>query len=142
MQHSTTVSQNRIERLLQLLSTNSQNDRLNRAVDSKADTQHLPQSIEIRGVSRKSGRHANEKAMLHNACSCGSSVGKFGAGRKPGELSISCRNCGKFIEYSPIQKLKQLHKRKQLTDCLEILETKEFQGDEAIFLLALVGGEV
>lgn len=75
-------------------------------------------------------------------CACGSIIGKLGAGRKPGESSLSCSECRKFIEYRPIEKLKRQRKRKRLTDCLEILADGGIQGDEALFILSNLGGEV
>jgi hypothetical protein len=36
--------------------------------------------------------------------------------------------------------LKRLHKRKRLSDCLEVLGEKGIHGDEAIFILSNLGG--
>src|SRR5207237_100761 len=93
--------------------------------NSLADERLLPSGEQI-------AHYASE--TLHNSC----------ADRKLGESSLSCSECRKFIEYHyrPIEKLKRQRKRKRLTDCLEMLGARGIQGDEAIFILSNLGGEV
>jgi len=75
---------------------------------------------------------------------CGSGNLKIGAGLKPGEESRRCNDCKHFLGYSPLAKLKKARKRKELTNCLEILESQDIRGDLAIFILSLAsdGSEV
>jgi hypothetical protein len=67
----------------------------------------------------------------------------IGAGKKPGEESRHCRDCKHFLGYSPLAKLKKARRRKELTECLQILENRDIRGDLAIFTLSLAadGGE-
>ncbi len=47
------------------------------------------------------------------------------------------------LGYSPLAKLKAARRRKELTECLQILENSGIQGEMAIFSLSLAtdGGE-
>jgi hypothetical protein len=45
-----------------------------------------------------------------------------------------------FTQYQWESELKSLFQLHQLTNCLEILSEKGFEGDDAIFLLNLIGG--
>ncbi|MBW4549294.1 MAG: hypothetical protein KME25_33535 [Symplocastrum torsivum CPER-KK1] len=82
---------------------------------------------------------------LQNICPhCQSSSLIIGAGKKPGEESRRCGDCKTFLGYSPLPKLKKARKRKELTNCLEILEKQGIRGEElTIFTLSLAndGGE-
>lgn len=72
---------------------------------------------------------------------CGSTSFGIGAGLKPRQESLRCLDCKAFIGYSPIPKLKALRRKKLLTESLDFLEQQGFQGDSAILILSLVGGE-
>jgi hypothetical protein len=74
---------------------------------------------------------------------CGSANISVGSGRKPNQESRRCRDCKHFLGYSPLAKLKKAHRRKELTECLQILENRDIRGDLAIFTLSLAadGGE-
>jgi hypothetical protein len=68
----------------------------------------------------------------------------LGAGKKPGEVSGHCENCRRFLGYSPVARLRVSRKRKELTECLQILESQGIRGDLALFALSLAhdnGGE-
>jgi hypothetical protein len=79
----------------------------------------------------------------HRCPHCGSENLKSGAGLKPGQQSRRCADCGEFLGYSPIQNLKRLRRRKNLTDCLNLLESRGIVSQEAqIFLLTEVGAVV
>jgi transposase-like protein len=67
-----------------------------------------------------------------------------GAGKKPGEESRRCEDCKHFLGYSPVARLQQARKRKQLTECLQVLESQGIQSELALFTLSLApenGGE-
>jgi hypothetical protein len=71
---------------------------------------------------------------------CGSGNLSKGAGLKPGQISLKCSDCKAFIGYRKLQKLKR---QKDLTACLEFLESCGISGDVvSIFVLGQVGGEV
>jgi predicted RNA-binding Zn-ribbon protein involved in translation (DUF1610 family) len=74
---------------------------------------------------------------------CGSTSVATGAGRKLGQMSLRCSECKHFLGYSPLAKLKKARRRKELTECLEILQGQCIQGDLAIFTLSLAadGGD-
>src|ERR687885_915513 len=102
---------------------------------------HSHSDTSIKNDNHSHSTSLQERESLSFPCAqCGSTATRPGDGRKPGEISISCHNCGKFTGYSPIPKLKRLRKRKRLTDCLEILAQKGVRGDEAIFILSNLGG--
>ncbi len=76
---------------------------------------------------------------------CGSGNFKIGAGRKGGEQSIRCTDCKFFLGYSPVSRLKKARKRRELTECLQILEKQGIQSEIALFTLSLAddnGGAV
>jgi hypothetical protein len=75
---------------------------------------------------------------------CGSQNIILGAGKKPGETSRRCGDCKHFLGYSPLARLKKSRKRKELTECLQVLEDSGIQGEIALFILSLAddnGGE-
>jgi transposase-like protein len=75
---------------------------------------------------------------------CGSTNIILGAGLKPGEESQRCGDCRFFLGYSPVTRLKKSRKRKELTECLQVLEDSGIQGEIALFILSLAddnGGE-
>jgi transposase-like protein len=74
---------------------------------------------------------------------CGSGNLKSGAGKKGGEQSIHCADCRKFLEYQPMSQLRQLKRRKKLTESLELLESQNIRGESTqLFILsAIKGGE-
>ncbi len=82
---------------------------------------------------------------LKSPCRCGGTLAKTGAGRKPGEESRRCLDCGEFLGYSPIERLRRLRKQNNLTDSLNFLESRGIVSQEAqIFLLnelGAIGGE-
>lgn len=92
---------------------------------------------------RQSERRSPQKSPKQVCPHCGSGNLKIGAGLKPGEESRRCNDCKHFLGYSPLAKLKKAIKRKELTNCLEILENQDIRGDLAIFILSLAaeGGE-
>lgn len=71
---------------------------------------------------------------------CGKENLKSGAGKKPGQESIGCGDCGEFLGYSPVKRLKRLRKRKNITDSLNFLESCGIVSEAAqIFVLNEVG---
>jgi transcription elongation factor Elf1 len=71
---------------------------------------------------------------------CNSENLKTGAGKKPGLESLRCEDCGDFLGYSPIKRLKRLRKQKNLTDSLDFLESRGISNEIAqVFLLTEVG---
>lgn len=52
-------------------------------------------------------------ALKRKCCQCGSTNLKNGAGLKPGEESLKCLDCGKFLGYLPIEPLKRPKKRRK-----------------------------
>jgi transposase-like protein len=75
-----------------------------------------------------------------NCPRCGSANVSKGAGLKPGQISLKCSDCKAFIGYRKLQKLKR---QKDLTACLEFLESCGISGDVVtVFVLGQVGGEV
>lgn len=66
-------------------------------------------------------------------------------GQSP-QPQICCGDCGKFLGYSPLKRLKRLRKRKNLTDSLNFLESRGILSEATqIFVLseldAMKGGE-
>lgn len=50
----------------------------------------------------------------HNSCHrCGSNNTKSGAGLKPGQESRKCGDCGEFLGYLPVARLKRPKKRRK-----------------------------
>jgi transposase-like protein len=67
---------------------------------------------------------------------CGSANLSKGAGLKPGQISLKCSDCKAFIGYRKLQKLKR---QKDLTTCLEFLESCGISGDVVtVFVLGQV----
>ena len=92
------------------------------------------QSISYSNPEYKSENHP------HSCSHCGSQNIRSGAGLKPGEESRRCSDCGEFLGYSPIERLKRLRKRKNLTDSLNLLESCGIRSEDAqIFILSEVG---
>jgi len=78
----------------------------------------------------------------HSCPHCHSQNLKSGAGRKPNEESRRCGDCGEFLGYLPVERLKKLRKRRNLTDSLNLLESHGIRSEEAqLFLLSAAGGE-
>lgn len=48
--------------------------------------------------------------QLKDSCCCGSRFGRTGAGRKPGEASLHCAQCRKFIQWIGASELKSVRK--------------------------------
>ncbi|NES18577.1 MAG: hypothetical protein F6K41_06515 [Symploca sp. SIO3E6] len=94
----------------------------------------------------KSGKNLNNPSIIpENAPKCphcGSTSFKSGAGLKPGQESIHCQDCKKFIGYRnilPIKRLKRLKKPKRLTDCLNMIDNWGFKSEYTqLFILSLV----
>ena len=89
--------------------------------------------------NRKNETHSHSQSK--NCPHCGSTNLSEGAGLKPGQISLKCSECKAFIGYRNLRRLKKLERRKQLTTCLELLETQGVSGDAAVFLLGQVGGK-
>jgi hypothetical protein len=87
------------------------------------------------------GSIPNFSKFHHNTCyRCGSTNIKIGAGLRPGQESRRCADCGEFLGYSPVERLKRLRKRGNLTESLELLESCGIRSEEAqVFLLNEVG---
>lgn len=95
---------------------------------------------QIVAYNRTNGKNEN---CSHHCPQCGSTNVRSGAGKKPGEQSKRCGDCGEFLGYSPLERLKRLRKRKNLTESLNLLESCGIRSEEAqLFLLSEVGGEV
>jgi hypothetical protein len=77
----------------------------------------------------------------HNSCPrCGSTSFQSGAGLKPGQESRKCSDCGEFLGYLPVKRLKRLRKQRNLTDCLNLLESCKISSETAqLFVLDEVG---
>jgi hypothetical protein len=61
-----------------------------------------------------------------------------------GEESRRCGDCQHFLGYSPLAQLKKARRRKELSECLQVLEDSGIQGELALFVLSLAddnGGE-
>jgi hypothetical protein len=95
---------------------------------------------EIRDASRLSQKSPVERR--ENCPHCGSDNLSRGAGLKPGQMSLKCRECKAFIGYTNLEKLQRLRRRKSLSTCLELLEKHGISGDTAVFILTEVGGEL
>jgi hypothetical protein len=104
---------------------------------------YLGEDCHIVSQSGQESRRSPQKSPESICPHCGSGNLKIGAGKKPGDESRRCNNCKHFLGYSPLAKLKKSRRRKELTDCLEILENQGIRGDLAIFTLSLAadGGE-
>lgn len=94
-------------------------------------------------------KNSNSQIIAYNApdakpsCNrCGSENLKLGAGRKPQEQSKRCSDCGQFLGYQPLERLKKLRKRRKLTESLNLLESHGIKSEAAqLFLLSATGGE-
>lgn len=92
------------------------------------------QIIAYSGLEYKNENHS------HSCPRCDSSNLRSGAGRKPNEESRRCGNCGEFLGYLPVERLKKLRKRRNLTDSLNLLESHGIVSQEAqIFALSNIG---
>ncbi len=101
---------------------------------STAIVPRKPLAKQSRGQSeRKPERRSPQKACPH----CQSTNLTIGAGKKPGEESCRCGDCNHFLGYSPLARLRKARKRKDLTKCLEILESQGLRGELALFSLSL-----
>ncbi len=91
--------------------------------------------------SRQLEQQRSRSEKCNPQCSrCGSENLKSGAGKKPGQESLRCEDCGEFLGYSPIKRLKRLRKQKNLTDSLDFLESCGISNEAAqVFLLTEVG---
>lgn len=96
---------------------------------------HSYSQLDKRDASRITQKHPE------NCPHCGSANLSTGAGLKPGQMSLRCGECKRFIGYRNLEKLQRLRRRKSLTPCLELLEKQGIKGDVAIFVLSAVGGE-
>jgi transposase-like protein len=69
----------------------------------------------------------------HSCPRCGSENFKSGAGLKPGQESRRCSDCGEFLGYSPVERLKRPKKRPKLglEPISSILARLEIGGGEA-----------
>jgi transposase-like protein len=106
--------------------------------------QNIPETIVARSRQSKQSKALSERRSPQDICPhCQSSNLIVGAGKKPGEESRRCGDCKKFLGYSPVSRLKKARRRKELTECLQILENQGIQGDLALFTLSLAndGGE-
>lgn len=94
-------------------------------------------NTQIIAYSTPNGKNENHSHFCNR---CNSTNLKSGAGRKPGEKSEKCGDCGKFLGYSPVARLKRAIKRKKLTESLEILDNRGITGEyEQLFLLSEIG---
>jgi hypothetical protein len=91
--------------------------------------------------SRQSETERSRSEKCNPQCSrCGSTNIKIGAGLRPREESRRCADCGEFLGYSPLERLKRLRKRGNLTESLDLLECCGIRSEEAqVFLLTEVG---
>jgi transposase-like protein len=107
----------------------------------------LANSTPTKGKSSLASHSILSSKPLRNPVSCphcGSRNIILGAGLKPGEESRRCGDCRFFLGYSPLARLKKSRKRKELTECLQVLEDSGVQGEIALFTLSLAndnGGE-
>jgi len=88
--------------------------------------------------------HKSKQSFGQTCPHCQSTNLIVGAGLKPGEQSRRCGDCKHFLGYSAVSRLKKARKRKELTECLQILENQGVQGELALFALSLAddnGGE-
>jgi hypothetical protein len=78
----------------------------------------------------------------HSCHRCGSADIKIGAGLKPGQVSQKCGDCGEFLGYSPVARLKRAKKRKNLTESLNLLESCGIRSEQLqLFVLSAIGGQ-
>jgi hypothetical protein len=104
---------------------------------------YLGEDCHILSQSGQESRRSPQKSPESICPHCGSGNLKIGAGKKPGDESRRCNNCKHFLGFSPLAKLKVARRRKQLNECLQILENSGIHGETAIFSLSLAtdGGE-
>ncbi len=89
-------------------------------------------------AQRTSNRQSEARSPQKTCPHCQSTNLTIGAGKKPGEESHRCEDCHHFLGYSPLARLKKARRRKELTQCLEILESQGIRGELALFSLSLV----
>lgn len=91
-------------------------------------------------IANYANLHHNSSQLDQICPRCSSKNLKSGAGKKPGEESFRCEDCGNFLGYSPVKRLKRLRKPKNLTDSLNFLESRGVVSEAAqIFVLNEVG---
>ena len=97
----------------------------------------------VRQSEKGNVRRSPQKSPKQVCPRCGSENLKTGAGLRPNQESRRCNNCQHFLGFSTVSKLKAARRRKELTECLQILENSGIQGEMAIFSLSLAtdGGE-
>lgn len=80
----------------------------------------------------------------HTCPKCGSANLLTGAGRRPGEMSLKCAQCGVFIRYidtKNFEKLKKLRRRRKFTESVTFIECASgFRDENALFVLSEAGG--
>lgn len=69
-------------------------------------------SYQSRGDSKSAGFQSPQEIQA-DCPSCGNHKGKIGAGKKPGESSLICDNCGKFIKWLSAKEFKKLYGKKR-----------------------------
>jgi hypothetical protein len=111
--------------------------------DCKDDNHSHELSLPLASPHQKPGEFHRKISAQPICPHCGSTNLIIGAGKRPGEESRRCQDCKHFLGYSPLAKLKKARRRKELTECLEILENQGIQGYLAIFTLSLAadGGD-
>lgn len=99
----------------------------------------LDKNFNTQIVAYNQANSKNENCSQSCPC-CGSTNLKSGAGLKPGEQSQRCGDCGEFLGYSPLPRLKRLRKRQNFTDLINLLESRGVVSEEGqMFILSELG---